>query len=149
MSSDDYRLEILSDAITKCDLPKPLKDMLADDLEYAQNIRNPEDQALQGIKRLVISGIRRELSTHERISEAHERIGQTQAAIAEACKLQQKACETKFQAAMTMGANGANKVMPVLAFYVSLLRPFRWPIAIICCSPFAADVLTRVIGALR
>ncbi|MCK9326584.1 MAG: hypothetical protein M0P69_13920, partial [Bacteroidales bacterium] len=43
---------------------------LADDLKFAQDINGTTDPALRGIKRLVISGIRRELLTHERIAEA-------------------------------------------------------------------------------
>ena len=67
--SSDVRIDVLTDAIKQ--LPKgEIKDALADDLKFAQDINGTTDPALRGIKRLVISGIRRELLTHERIAEA-------------------------------------------------------------------------------
>ena len=67
--SSDVRIDVLTDAIKQ--LPRgEIKDALADDLKFAQDINGTTDPALRGIKRLVISGIRRELLTHERIAEA-------------------------------------------------------------------------------
>jgi hypothetical protein len=63
--SDDIRLDLLRDAISRSDLDGQTKDALADDLKYAQDINGTEDEALRGIKRLLISGVRRELLAHE------------------------------------------------------------------------------------
>ena len=41
-----------------------------DDLRYAQEINGTEDPALRGIKRILISGVRRELLASERIDKA-------------------------------------------------------------------------------
>ena len=73
--SDDIRLDLLRDAICRSDLDGQTKDALADDLKYAQDINGTEDEALRGIKRLLISGVRRELLAHERVAmaiDAHE-----------------------------------------------------------------------------
>ena len=71
--SDDIRLDILRDAITDSGLDGQTKDALADDLRYAQEINGTDDAALHGIKRLIISGIRRELLAHERMDKAIRR----------------------------------------------------------------------------
>ena len=77
--SSDVRIDVLTDAIKQ--LPKgEIKDALADDLKFAQDINGTQDPALKGIKRLVISGIRRELLSHERIAEAVTTAVETQAA---------------------------------------------------------------------
>jgi len=68
--SDDIRLDLLRDAICRSDLDGQTKDALADDLKYAQDINGTEDEALRGIKRLLISGIRRELLAHDRTARA-------------------------------------------------------------------------------
>jgi hypothetical protein len=70
--SDDIRLDLLRDAICRSDLDGQTKDALADDLKYAQDINGTEDEALRGIKRLLISGVRRELLAHDRVTMAIE-----------------------------------------------------------------------------
>jgi hypothetical protein len=54
--SDDIRLDVLRDAIASSKLDGQTKDVLADDLKYAQDINGTADEALRGIKRLLISG---------------------------------------------------------------------------------------------
>jgi hypothetical protein len=66
--SDDIRLDLLRDAICRSDLDGQTKDALADDLKYAQDINGTEDEALRGIKRLLISGVRRELTPESTVS---------------------------------------------------------------------------------
>ena len=70
--SNDLRLDLLKDAIVMSGLDPQTKDALADDLKYAQDINGADDTASQGIKRLLISGVRRELIAHQRITEALE-----------------------------------------------------------------------------
>lgn len=70
--SNDLRLDLLKDAIVMSGLDPQTKDALADDLKYAQDITGVDDTASQGIKRLLISGVRRELIAHQRITEALE-----------------------------------------------------------------------------
>lgn len=68
--SDDIRLDVLRDAIASSKLDGQTKDVLADDLKYAQDINGTTDEALRGIKRLLISGVRRELLAHDRVTTA-------------------------------------------------------------------------------
>ena len=66
---DDVRLDLLKAAIADSSLTGTIKDQLADDLRHAQMLagRDPVELAL---KRILISGIRRELLAHERIKAA-------------------------------------------------------------------------------
>lgn len=128
--SDDVRLDLLKDAIAESDLDGQTKDALADDLRYAQEINGAGDAALRGIKRIVISGIRRELLAHDRTKRA---IG-----------LHVNACPgSKFaktaSAAVIEQPHGTAK-------WILLLTPWRWPVALACFSPFIDDVLEKVFG---
>jgi hypothetical protein len=131
MNKDDYRLDALSVAITSSNLPGSIKDQLTDDLEYAQHINGTEDPALQGIKKLVILGIRRELTTHKAIADAISNH-------VDECPL-----KADVRSAKSRG------VLPVISWYAEILKPFRWPLAIICFSPHAADVLSKVVQIFR
>ena len=122
---DDVRIEVLTDAIKS--LPKgEMKDALADDLRFVQEINGTTDPALKGIKRIVISGVRRELLMHDRISEAiNEHTIK--------CPL----------AKLPEGRRG-------MAFtWVEMIRPFRWPLSLACFSPFASDILCKVISIFK
>ena len=124
--SDDVRLDMLTEAIKDSDLDGQTKDALADDLRYAQEINGTADAALRGIKRLVISGIRRELLAHDRTKKA--------------IQAHESKCAERF------GEEGP--VKPA-AKWIALLTPWRWPLAIVCFSPFAGDIVTRVVSAFR
>ena len=123
--SDDVRLDILKDAIADSGLDGQTKDALADDLRYAQEINGTQDAALRGIKRIVISGIRRELLAHDRTIRAID---------AHAAKCAERFVEDE-------------PVKPS-AKWIALLTPWRWPLALVCFSPFAGDIVERVIGAI-
>lgn len=123
--SGDVRIDVLADAIKQ--LPRgEIKDALADDLKFAQDINGTQDPALRGIKRLVISGIRRELLTHERIAEA--------------IKVHVQECP--------LSNLPKGKVGTVMT-WVEMLKPYRWPLAVVCFSPFASDIITKVIVAFK
>lgn len=124
--SDDVRLDLLKDAISESGLDGQTKDALADDLRYAQTINGTDNEALQGIKRLVIGGIRRELLAHDRTMKA--------------IQAHESKCSARF--------GGAEPVKPAAKWLV-LLTPWRWPLAIVCFSPFAGDIVERVISAFR
>ena len=129
--SEDVRLDLLAGAISDSGLDGQIKDALADDLRYAQEINGSDDAALRGIKRLVISGIRRELLAHDRTKKAI-------AEHADRCKEHYKS----WTASAPENPNGFAK-------WVTLLTPWRWPLALVCFSPFAGDVLEKVIAALK
>ena len=124
--SDDIRLDLLRDAIAESGLDGQTKDALADDLRYAQEINGSQDAALRGIKRLVISGIRRELLAHDRTKKA--------------IQAHESKCTARF--------GEAEPVKPAAKWLV-LLTPWRWPLALVCFSPFAGDIVERVISAFR
>lgn len=135
--SDDVRLDLLRDAISRSDLDGQTKDALADDLRYAQQINGTDDQASQGIKRLLISNIRRELLVHERIKKA----------IAE----QALKCAQMRGATAVFPTNG--KWYSILAYVVFVLKPVVWPVvtllSVIAVSPHAGAIIEKVINALN
>ena len=135
--SDDVRLDLLRDAISRSDLDGQTKDALADDLRYAQQINGTDDQASQGIKRLLISNIRRELLVHERIKKA----------IAE----QALKCAQMRSATAVFPTNG--KWYSILAYVVFVLKPVVWPVvtllSVIAVSPHAGAIIEIVINALN
>ena len=67
MSEHDSRIEMLQQDIMDSSLPSAEKDILADDLEYANAINGSKDAVMIGIKRLTLSGIRTKLSLHAAI----------------------------------------------------------------------------------
>ena len=70
--SDDVRLDLLKEAIAKSGMDGQTKSALADDLRLVQEINGKDDQVLRWIKLLFISGVRKELLAHERVSKALE-----------------------------------------------------------------------------
>lgn len=69
---DDIRLDLLKAAITNSDLDGLVKDQLADDLRHAQMLSGKDPVEL-ALKRILISGIRRELLAHDRVKAAVKR----------------------------------------------------------------------------
>ena len=121
--SDDIRLDLLKDAIAESGLDGQTKDVLADDLRYAQEINGTQDAALRGIKRIVISGIRRELLAHDRTEKA--------------IQAHESKCAARFV------EDGPVKSA---AKWLVLLTPWRWPLAIACFSPFIGDVIEKIVS---
>ena len=121
--SDDIRLDLLRDAIAESGLDGQTKDALADDLRYAQEINGAGDAALRGIKRIVISGIRRELLAHDRTLKA--------------IQAHESKCSARF--------GESEPVKPAVKWLV-LLTPWRWPLALACFSPFIGDVIEKIVS---
>jgi len=136
--SDDVRLDILKDAIADSGLDGQTKDALADDLRYAQEINGTADAALRGIKRLVISGIRRELLAHDRTMkaiDAHEH----------SCAERSAALSADF--CPNRPASSARVFVATVSAVATALRPVAWPLAIVCFSPNAVELVRIVIAA--
>ncbi len=123
---NDIRIETLKQALFASDIAPAEKDALADDLEYAQQINGSPDVTLQGIKRSVISGVRREMLGHQRLKQ-HE-----------------KDCPFRQGGSVDVSASapGVTKTLAV----IRALTPFRWPAAIMVFSPFAGDVTSKILG---
>lgn len=122
--SNDCRVEVLIDAIKE--LPDgSMKDALIDELKYAQDINGNTDPILQGIKRIIISGIRRELLSYERMNNAIEE--------------HKRACQ--------LNMRGTTRLNYVLAI-VDRAKPFRWPLAVgftaLCLSPQATAIIDHI-----
>ena len=131
--SDDIRLDLLRDAIADSELDGQTKDALADDLRYAQEINGADEPSLRGIKRLIISGIRRELLAHDRMEKAIKRH-------VENCS-GAKWAKTAAQA-VTEQPHGVAK-------WLVLLLPYRWPLAVAVFSPFSVQILAQIAEALK
>lgn len=68
MSEADTRVVILQQKLADAKMHPSERDALADDLEFANQINGDTDPLKQMIKKLMISGVRRELLAHERQS---------------------------------------------------------------------------------
>lgn len=123
---NDIRIETLKQALFASDIAPAEKDALADDLEYAQLINGSLDPIQQGIKRTVISGVRREMLAHQRLKK-HE----------SDCPFRQGG-----SADVSTSTPGVTKALAV----IRALTPFRWPAAIMVFSPFAGDVTSKILG---
>lgn len=136
--SDDVRLDLLKDAISESGLDGQTKDALADDLRYAQTINGTDNEALQGIKRLVIGGIRRELLAHDRTMkaiDAHEH----------SCAERSAALSADFNP--NRPASSAQVFVATVSAVATALRPIAWPLAIVCFSPNAVELVRIAIAA--
>ena len=122
--AEDIRIETLKAALMASDISPAEKDALADDLEYAQSINGSPDETLQGIKRTVISGVRREMLAHQRLKK-HE-----------------SDCPFRRGGSAAVSSPGVAKALAV----IRALTPFRWPAAVAIFSPFADDVVSRIAG---
>jgi len=131
--SDDIRLDLLRDAIADSELDGQTKDALADDLKYAQDINGTKDEALRGIKRLVISGIRRELLAHDRMEKAIKRH-------VENCS------GAKW---VNAAAQAATEQPHGVAKWLVLLLPYRWPLAVAFFSPFSVQIFAQIAEMLK
>jgi len=134
----DPSIDILTQRLAEADLDPQTRDALAADLDYAAEIKRDADPAMQGIKRLLLSGVRREMIAAERNRETRAAAVAAAASATAACRAQsQQAC----------GAGG-----PVLSRVMSLARvlaPFRWPLALASFSPFAGDLIVKVASLFR
>ena len=126
--SDDIRLDLLRDAIADSELDGQTKDALADDLRYAQEINGADEPSLRGIKRLIISGIRRELLAHDRMEKAIKRH-------VENCS------GAKW---VNAAAQAVNEQPHGVAKWLVLLLPYRWPLAVAFFSPFSVKIFAQI-----
>lgn len=78
----DPSIDILTQRLAAADIDPQTRDALASDLDYASGIHADAEPAMLGVKRLVVSGVRRELLALAREAEIR---ADTRAAI-EACR---------------------------------------------------------------
>lgn len=126
--SDDVRLDLLKEAIAKSGMDIQTKDVLADDLKYAQDINGTDDEALKGIKKMLISNVRKELIAYERNQKAIEahaeacakrRAEEIQAVIA-ACRVEAAAQNKSGDTFVVRGLQVCGKAALIVAAGVAL-----------------------------
>lgn len=126
--AEDIRIETLKQALMKSTIEPAERDALADDLEYAQIINGSPDPVQQGIKRMIISGVRREMLAHQRLKK-HE-------------------SDCPFRRAEADGGTVGTITAKTLTI-IKALAPFRWPAAIAIFSPHAPDVANKIVELFK
>lgn len=136
----DPSIDVLTARLADADIDPQLRDALATDLDWATQINGHPDASMQGVKRLVVLGVRRELLACARETKIQSNVT---AAIA-ACRA------THIAPAPAQG----NDALPATRIGIALtilrtLTPWRWPVAIAACSPFTSDLVIKVANLLK
>lgn len=126
--SEDARIDALLNTVMEADIEPAERDQLVDDLKYAQDINGSPDPALQGIKRITISGVRKELLAHARLKKH-----------VSDCPLRKEGQDD------AVAGTGVAKALAL----IKALTPWRWPAAIAIFSPWAPDVTKQVLGFFK
>ena len=58
---NDPSIDILTQRLAEAEIDPQMRDALASDLDWAAQINGHPEPAMQGVKRLVVCGVRREL----------------------------------------------------------------------------------------
>ena len=136
--NSDPSIDILTQRLAEAEIDPQLRDTLATDLDWAARINGNPDTAMQGIKRLVVSGVRRELLACDRDRETRADIR----GIVQTCA--ERHAESRAEPpAGTAGWTG------MFTAAVKVLTPWRWPIAVAACSPWSAGFVQAVAEVFR
>ena len=136
---NDPSIDILTQRLAEADIDPQLRDALATDLDWAAQINGNPDPSMQGVKRLVVSGVRRELLACDRDRETRVSIDGIV-----------RACAERHAAGAADPANparGSGK-FAVAMCVVRELTPWRWPIAVAACSPWTAQIIQTAASVL-
>lgn len=128
-------IDILKQRLAEVKIDPKMRDALADDLDWADSINGSPDPAMQGLKRLTIIGVRRELLAADRDQKIQEQVG----SIISAC------AKRHGRAAATWQTDLAARSLGKFGLALKVLTPWRWPIAIICFSPHGMDIAKMII----
>ena len=142
---NDPSIDILTQRLAEADIDPQLRDSLASDLDWAAAINGNPDPAQQGIKRMVVSGVRRELLAAARDHKTQSSI----ASIVDHCRSRHKedpAAEGTSDEVPEIHAGG--KITLVMTT-IRVLTPWRWPLAIAACSPWSASFIQAVSGIFQ
>ena len=134
---NDPSIDILTQRLAEADIDPQLRDSLASDLDWAAAINGNPDPAQQGIKRMVVSGVRRELLAAARDHKTQSSI----VSIVEHCRSRHK------EDPAAEGTSGG-KITLVMTT-IRVLTPWRWPLAIAACSPWSASFIQAVAGIFQ
>lgn len=135
---NDPSIDILTQRLAEAEIDPQMRDALASDLDWAAQINGHPEPAMQGVKRLVVCGVRRELL-------ACDRDHKTQTAISEILKT----CAMRHGDNAETSESGAKGKISVFFSFVKALTPWRWPLALAACSPWSADFVKAVVEACK
>lgn len=139
---NDPSIDILTQRLAEADIDPQLRDALATDLDWAAQINGDPDPSMQGVKRLVVSGVRRELLACDRDRETRVSID----GIVRACA-ERHAPGGGPGGPGPVLARGSGKFAAVVCV-VRELTPWRWPIAVAACSPWTAQIIQTAASVL-
>lgn len=137
-------IAILTQRLAESEIDPQLRDALASDLDWAAQINGNPDPSMQGVKRLVVCGVRREL-----LSAARDRATQeTIANIVEHCRSRHERnpdlANKQIENAIVAESGGK---FAVFMATVRALTPWRWPLALAACSPWSASLVQALTAA--
>ena len=141
--NSDPSIDILTQRLAEADIDPQLRDALASDLDWAVGINGNPDPSMQGVKRLVVCGVRRELLACDRDQKTHALIA---GIVAHCREIHGEGGET--QASASSGAEVSGK-MAVFMSVVKSLTPWRWPLAVAACSPWSVGLVQALTAAFR
>jgi len=140
---NDPSIDILTQRLAEADIDPQLRDALASDLDWAAGINGNPDPSMQGVKRLVVCGVRRELL-------ACDRDHRTQASIARVvahCREMHGSEDGDPAGGDAAAAKESAGKMAVFMTVVRALTPWRWPLALAACSPWSVGFVQAVAAA--
>lgn len=130
----DPSIDILTARLAAADIDPQLRDALSTDLDWAAQINGHPDASMQGVKRLVVSGVRRELL-------ASDREMKIQHSITEAIS----ACRAS-HAVQATPEGGSSPRIGVFLTICRTLTPWRWPLAVAACSPVGGNIIVKLLA---
>ena len=135
---NDPSIDILTQRLASADIDPQMRDALASDLDWAAQINGNPDPSMQGVKRLVVCGVRRELLAADRDRKTQDTI----ASIVAHCRSRHDRKD---------GGNGEDALVEtaggkweIFMAAMKALTPWRWPLAIAACSPWSASLVQAV-----
>ena len=137
---NDPSIDILTQRLADADIDPQMRDALASDLDWAAQINGNPDPSMQGVKRLVVCGVRRELLAADRDRKTQDTI----ASIVAHCRSRHDRKTNgngNVEESLT-GTDGGK--WSIFMATMKALTPWRWPLAIAACSPWSASLVQAV-----
>jgi hypothetical protein len=139
--NSDPSIDILTQRLADADIDPQLRDALASDLDWAAGINGNPDPSMQGVKRLVVCGVRRELLASDRDHKTQVQI----AGILSHCRDMHGAADGESgQGEVGSVIKAGGGTMRKFMMTVRVLTPWRWPLALAACSPWSASFVQAI-----
>lgn len=137
---NDPSIDILTQRLASADIDPQLRDALASDLDWATGINGNPDPSMQGVKRLVVCGVRRELLACDRDHKTQVMI----AGIVSHCRDMHGAADGETATGEVSAVKSGSGKMRHFMAAVRVLTPWRWPLALAACSPWSASFVQAI-----